>query len=292
MTSLRLRVALVTAEAARELDEDLPPLRAALEARGIAVDAPAWRDPQVRWSDYDVAVLRSTWDYSDRLGEFLDWAERTAAQTLLLNPAALVRWNLDKHYLAELAARQVPVIPTRYPASAATAEFPASGEFVVKPTVGAGSRGARRLHAGDFATARQHIDKLLAAGSTPMIQPYLPSVDAAGETALVYFDGVFSHAIRKGALLSLDGTSVRGLFAPEKIQPRTPAADELAVGAAALAALGTPAPLYARVDLIRAADGAPLLLELELAEPSLFFAHGPGSAARFAAAIAARGARP
>jgi O-ureido-D-serine cyclo-ligase len=289
MTPSRLHVALVTADAARELDEDLPPLRAALEAHGIVVDAPAWRDPQVRWADYDVAVLRSTWDYSDHLGEFLDWAARTSGTTTLLNPVALVRWNLDKHYLAELDARNVPVIPTRYPASAATAEFPASGEFVVKPTVGAGSRGARRFHAGDFATARQHIGQLVAAGASPMVQPYLPSVDAAGETALVYFDGVFSHAIRKGALLSLDGTSVRGLFAPEKIQPRTPGADELAVGAAAIAALGAPAPLYARVDLIRDAAGAPRVLELELAEPSLFFAHSAGSAGRFAAAIAARG---
>ncbi len=208
MTPPRLHVALVTADAARELDEDLPPLRAALEALGIAVDAPAWRDTQVRWSDYDLAVLRSTWDYSDHLGEFLDWAERTAAQTLLLNPASLVRWNLDKQYLGELAARQVPVIPTHYPASAEMAEFPASGEFVVKPTVGAGSRGARRFHAGDFATAREHIGQLVAAGSRPMIQPYLESVDSAGETALIYFDGAFSHAIRKGALLSLDGTSV------------------------------------------------------------------------------------
>jgi O-ureido-D-serine cyclo-ligase len=291
MTRPRLHVALVTADEARELDEDLPPLRDALVARGVAVDTPCWRDPAVHWSGYDLAVLRSTWDYTDRLPEFLDWTVRAAAATRLVNPPELVRWNVDKHYLGELEARGVAVIPSSFPASAAAAVLPRGTECVVKPTVGAGSRGARRFRSDDDLAARQHIAQLVAAGSSPMIQPYLPSVDAAGETALVYFDGEFSHAIRKGALLTLDGAPVRGLFAPEQIRPRAPGADELAVGAAAIAALGVPAPLYARVDLIRDRDGAPRVLELELTEPSLFFAHAPGSAQRFAAAIEARGRR-
>ena len=120
-----------------------------------------------------------------------------------------------------------------------------------------------------------------------LLQPYLDSVDRDGETSLIYFAGKFSHAIRKAPLLPRGdaGSPAGGLFAPERITPRVPGADELRVAEKVLAALPFETPLYARIDLIRDASGAPTLLELELTEPSLFLVHAPGAAERFAAAV-------
>ena len=284
------RVALVSARVARRLDEDLPPLLAALAEAGVEAEAADWDDPAVDWSAYRLALLRSTWDYAERLTEFLAWADRAAALTTLINPPAVVRWNTDKHYLAELARAGVPTVPTRFvepdergaPAldGFLTAEGPA--EWVVKPAVGAGSRDAARYARGEERMAGAHVARLLAAGRSVILQPYLDQVDLHGETALVYFNGRFSHAVRKGPLLQRGSGPTEALFAQEHITPRAPAAEELRVGAAVMAALPFAPPLYARVDLIRSREAAPCLLEIELTEPSLFFAHAPGAAERLA----------
>ena len=137
-----------------------------------------------------------------------------------------------------------------------------------------------------------HVERLLKADRSVLLQPYLDRVDEAGETALIHFDGRYSHAIRKGALLRKDEGPTAELYAPEQIDVREPAPEERALATAVLAALPfADAPAYARVDLIRAADGNPVLLELELAEPSLFFLHAPGSAERFATSLMAHCAK-
>jgi glutathione synthase/RimK-type ligase-like ATP-grasp enzyme len=300
------RIALVTAREAQALDEDLPPLVAALQGCGVEVEVPCWDGPGIDWSRYDAAVIRSTWDYADRIGEFLAWSERAAGRTRLFNPPAVLRWNTDKHYLQDLARAGVPVVPTRFiepgtVAADALAGFLAGGtgalsvgrarhfdEFVAKPAIGAGSRDAARYRRDEALRATAHVDGLLAARRGVMLQPYLSRVDESGETALIHFEGRFSHAIRKGPLLRLGAERVAGLFAPETIDPREPGDDERAVATAACAAIAGGPPLYARIDLIRDEAGRPVVLELELAEPSLFFAFGPGSAERFAAAILAR----
>lgn len=297
------RIALVTAKQALALDEDMPPLVAALQGRAMAVDTPCWDDPAVDWRSYDAAVLRSTWDYMDRLGDFLAWTERCASATPLFNPPALVRWNTDKHYLLALAHAGVPVVPTRFvepgePAAAALAAFLGGGanalsagdaqafaEFVVKPTIGAGSRGAARYPREAPQSAIEHLDRLLRAGRAALLQPYLAKVDERGETALMYLGGAYSHAVRKAALLRPGGALVAGLFAPEKITRREADAAELAVGRAVCAVAADWAPLYVRVDLIHDSAGQPVVLELEMTEPSLFFAFGAGSADRLAQAI-------
>lgn len=278
-------IALVTAREARTLDEDLPPLASALSTAGYSVDMPIWDDASIDWSRYRCAILRSTWDYTQRIDQFLRWCDRVAKLTTLLNPPALVRWNLDKRYLHELQRAGVDIIPTQFAAPGTDLALPAADGWVVKPSVGAGSRGARRFLASDRAAALAHAAQLQAAGFTAMAQPYLASVDVAGETALIYFAGEFSHAIRKGPLLRLEHQEIAGLFAKEDISARTPGSDELNLGAKAIAAIPGGAPLYARVDMIRDDDHRPRILELELAEPSLFFAYGPGSAQRLAAIV-------
>ncbi|HYL02287.1 MAG TPA: hypothetical protein VEU54_02625 [Steroidobacteraceae bacterium] len=288
-------VALVTARAARGLDEDMPPLTAALAAAGAAAHCVEWDDRQVEWARFELVVPRSAWDYAERRPEFLAWAERVARLSTLVNPLPVVRWNTDKHYLGELARAGAPVVPTWYvepgeDAGRALGEFLAAQacrELVVKPAVGAGARDARRHVRADRAGILAHIEPLLAARRSVMLQPYLESVDTKGETALMYIDGRFSHAIRKGALLPAGAPSTAGLFAPEEIVPRAPGEDELAAAERILGAAPFEKLVYARVDLLRDAAGAPRLLELELTEPSFFLAHAPGSAERFAAALLA-----
>jgi O-ureido-D-serine cyclo-ligase len=299
-----VRVALVTAREALALDEDMPPLAAALAAAGALVETPCWDDAGVDWASFDAAVLRSTWDYADRIDEFLGWARRCEGATRLLNSREIVCWNTDKHYLASLADAGVPVVPTRFvePGGDTTAEFAAFlaggrravtvgqvegfAEFVVKPSIGAGSRDAARYRTADAAAALRHAQRLVdAERRSAMLQPYLDRVDAYGETAVIFIAGRYSHAIRKGPLLRLGDGLVEGLFAPEHISPRVPDAAELRVAQAAFAAIPSDPPFYARVDLIHDATGAPVVLELELTEPSLFFGHAPGSAERLATAI-------
>lgn len=279
-------VALVTAHQARALDEDLAPLAAALERLGITHEVAVWDDPGVDWRRFARIVVRSTWDYAARRDTFLAWAERAAAVAALHNPLAVLRWTTDKRYLAALAAAGVAIVPSRWCAPGERPVFP-DGPFVVKPSVGAGSVGAARFAQGEHAAATAHVDGLHAAGHVALIQPYLGAVEDAGETALVFFAGEFSHAIRKSAILVPDLRMVDGLYAAEKIRPATPSAAQLAVARAALAAVPGGGPLlYARVDLIPDDAGAPRVLELELCEPSVFLDHAAGAADRFAAAIA------
>jgi len=297
----RPRIALASVAAARALDDDLPPLEAALREAGAEVVIADWDDPAFDWRGVDLAVLRSTWDYAERLPGFLAWAERVSTQTRLLNPPDVLRWNTDKHYLADLQRAGVVIVPSTFvePGADAKAALDAmlagtdANEFVVKPSVGAGSRDAQRHGRVDCTRAIAHIARLLDAGRSVLLQPYLERVDEHGETALIHFDGVFSHAIRKGPLLRRGDGPTDALFAAEDITPRVASTDERELAARALAAIPFAGPLaYARVDLIHDADGAPRLLELELAEPSLFFAHAAGSARRFADTLLARIAAP
>jgi O-ureido-D-serine cyclo-ligase len=296
-------IALVTAREALALDEDMPPLVLALRTAGASVETPCWDDPAVDWGGFDKAVLRSTWDYVDRIEEFLDWTERCSEQTRLLNPPAVVRWNTDKHYLIELAHNAVAVVPTRFVEPGADPRIELDrflaggqgaftvgncgefGQFVVKPAIGAGSRDAARYQRAEIDKAVAHAGRLLAAGRSAMLQPYLDRVDESGETALVYIGGRYSHAFRKGPLLRLGDDLVSGLFAPEHITPREPDAAERRVAAAAYASIAGASPLYARIDLIRDGRGEPVVLELELTEPSLNVVHAPDAANRFADAL-------
>ena len=291
-------IALVTVQAARATDEDLAPLESALQQAGAQVSIINWDDPTIDWSGFDLTVLRSCWDYTERYVEFLVWAERISQLTRMLNPFEVVRWNTDKHYLSELEQAGIAIVPSRFiePDSDVFAELqkffdmhPDSAELVVKPAIGAGSRDTQRHARSQIEAITAHVERLLKAGRSVLLQPYLDRVDEAGETALIHFDGHYSHAIRKGPLLRKDEGPTTELYAPEQIDARQPEADERALASLVLAALPfAEVPAYARVDLIRGNDGKPVLLELELAEPSLFFLHAPDSAARFANVLLAR----
>ena len=295
MTPSTPRLALATCAELPDLDQDDHALRDALTQRGIAHEAVVWDDPTVDWGAYPHVVIRSTWDYTERPAQFADWTRRVERTSTLLNPAAAVGWNIDKNYLRDLENTGVPIVPTiwldperNFDSRAIHTRFPAFGDFVIKPTVSAGSRDTGRYQA-DVTPSRSlaimHAKNLLGVGRRVMIQRYLRQVDTAGETALVFFDGEFSHAVRKGPIL--DGpfrADDNELFAREEMSPREATDAEREVAERVVAALPQLAPgvekplLYARVDLIPDDEGNPVVLEVELTEPSLFFAHSDGSA--------------
>src|SRR4051794_5675155 len=271
-------------------DEDEPLLLAALADVGVTAGVADWADPSVDWAAADAVVVRSTWDYAPRREEFLAWARRVEGATRLFNPADVLAWNTDKRYLAGLADVGVPIVPTAWATTAGEVAAALDGwdDLVVKPTVSAGARDTARFGPGEQAAA--FAAAILASGRAVMVQPYLSRLDEEGETGLVYLDGGFSHAFGKGALLAGDPLGP-GLYAEEEIVPREATAAQRTIGDAVLAAIAGRtggAPLYARVDLVPGPDGEPLLIELELTEPSLFLTTDGGAAGRIAAAISAR----
>ncbi|MBC2901549.1 hypothetical protein [Streptomyces cupreus] len=284
------RIALVTYDPRPEPshDRDLPVLREALAGAGAGADVVYWDDDGVDWGAYDLALIRSTWDYSWRTAEFLAWVERCGKVTRLANPPAVVRWNTDKRYLGDLAEADVPVVPTRYIAPGAAADLPDDHEYVVKPTSGAGARYAARYTPDQHETAVRHLARMHEEGFTAMVQPYVRSIDARGERALQFFGGRLLHASRKQAVLAPGTAFDADKVAHPGLEPWTPTAGELAVAERALAAVpDADGLLYARVDLVDGEDGEPRVMELELVEPNLFLYLHPGSTGRVVEAVLA-----
>lgn len=306
MKSRQPLVALATCREVPDLVEDDQELLKALAQRGIRARAEVWSNRAAIWSQYDLVVIRSTWDYSVRRPEFLMWADSVPR---FANPAASIPWNSDKHYLVELERAGIPVVPTTWMepnqhlnGQRLHTRFPASGEFVIKPAVSGGAKDTGRYTANDAISrglAITHALRVLSAGKAIMLQRYLSSVDELGESALIYFAGEFSHSVHKGAMLTGPDTGSDGLYQPERMSPREATDQEKEISEQVLAAaadcLGC-APTdftYARVDLVSDDAGTPMLMELELIEPSLFTNLAAGSTEVFADAIVARlGRRP
>jgi glutathione synthase/RimK-type ligase-like ATP-grasp enzyme len=274
MTPVALRIA--TCKPLPEPDVDEAPLAAALAAGGFQAELVAWDDPSVDWDAPIPTILRSTWNYPLAIDAFLAWIDRASAAAPLINPPDIVRDNLRKRYLLGLAARGVPVVPTTLVERGQALDLAviAAPSIVIKPEVGAGSLDTRRFAPADPA-AQAHLAALTARGAA-LVQPYIASVEAYGERSLVWIDGELSHAIRKAPRFSGDGEQVAGPF------PIT--AGERAVALAALAPIADRI-LYGRVDVAQDDAGQPMVMELELVEPSLFFAHQPGSADRYVAGL-------
>jgi glutathione synthase/RimK-type ligase-like ATP-grasp enzyme len=279
-------IALVTASSARHLDDDLSPLSTALARAEIEHRIEAWDDASVPWENYELAVVRSTWDYPARFRDFVRWIDGVSTRTRLFNPPDVLRWSTDKHYLAALATAGVPVVPTTFIEPGDEVVLPV-GDHVLKPVVGVGATDCMRITHANTREAIAHIERLLRSERSVMLQPYVGDIDHHGETALIYIDGEFSHGVRKGAILASAPEIVEGLYARENITTRVATFAERQVAEQALAAVVGGPFLYARVDVVPGRDG-PLVLELELCEPSLYLEFGDGAADRLAAAIGDR----
>lgn len=264
---MKLRVA--TCKTLPEADIDAAPLAEALARAGIEATLVAWDDPTADWDAPIPTLLRSTWNYALDVGRFLAWVDRASHAAPLWNPPHVVRTNVRKRYLLDLQARGVPIVPTVLARPGEPVSMPWS-RFVIKPEVGAGSLDTRVFEPGDPAAAA-HLTELLSRGFA-LVQPYISSVDDYGERSLIWIDGQLTHAIRKMPRFAGDAESVEGPFPiPD---------DEREVAEAALAPYAA-SILYGRVDLARDDSGRPMVMELELVEPSLFFARHPPALERF-----------
>lgn len=274
------RVGLVECLAPPEPDADRALLSDAVSREGVVAEWVAWNDPDVDWSRFSRLVIRATWDYYRHEDAFLRWVDARGPR--LENPADIVRWNAHKSYLNELEAEGVPTVPTeivRRGAGVSLAEICGKrgwDRVVIKPAVSAGSFQTRRFETQQREEAE---DFLARAERDMMVQPYVPSVEGYGERSLIWIDGAFTHAMRKTA---------RFLGDPERVEgPLAIAEDELEVARRALAPREARL-LYGRVDLARDRANRPMVMELELIEPSLFLAQHPPALDRLAKAIKKR----
>jgi glutathione synthase/RimK-type ligase-like ATP-grasp enzyme len=266
-----------------ELDPDAQILLAALGALDIEGSMCVWNDASITWSDYELTVIRSTWDYTHDREGYLTWARGIDR---LLNPYPIIEYSTDKHYLADLSQRSHRIVPSTFCDVGEEPLFP-DGRFVVKPTVGAGSIDADKFERDDHERARAHVRALHESGRDAMIQPYVESIDADGERALVFIDGTFSHAMTKGAMLNVAADDRDALFRREQMSVASAELDAVAFAEAVLAEEAFRGILYGRVDLVKMAEGW-AIMELELVEPSLFLAYDDQAPRRLAEAIRSR----
>lgn len=276
------RIALLTPAAHNEYVRVWGPafdrLTAALSGAGLEVVSMEW--PKAAEADVDAVLPLLAWGYHQDAADWLAMLDTLEAKGVrALNPAAILRWNTTKTYLADLEAAGVPVVPTVFADHAddavvarARAELGAD-TVVVKPQVSGGSHETVKLGPGEK----------LVGGPTgaAMIQPFLPAVSGEGEISLLHFDGVFSHAI--GKVAKAGDFRVQPQFG-STIGPIVPPPGALAVAEKVLAA--APGRLtYCRIDLIRHPDGTLRVMELEAIEPDLFLEHAPEAGAVIAAAV-------
>ncbi len=281
-----MKIALVTCAQLPEHDPDESLLLDALRARGVEAAMLAWDDAAARPSAFDLCVLRSTWNYARQPAAFRTWLETAAGATQLMNPLPALRWGFHKGYLLELAERGLPIVPTRVfeqgssVSLSAVARAEGWDDVVVKPAVSAASYMTSRFTADELSGAGQEWLGNVLRDRDAMMQPYMASVEHGGERALIWIDGMATHAIAKQPRFA-DGR--------ESVSPMLPvdAMERVLVDHA----LGEFADqlLYARVDVMADANGAPLISEVEVLEPSLFLLQSPMALARFADAIVARG---
>jgi glutathione synthase/RimK-type ligase-like ATP-grasp enzyme len=288
-TGERLVVALVTSEALPQLYDDDHLLVAALDELGIEGRPAVWSDASIDWRAFDAIVIRSPWDYFVRLAEFRAWlVARIASGVLLCNAGEILAWNLDKRYLQELAAAGVSLVPTicvaqgEQPDVAALARAQGWDEIVVKPSI---SGGAYRTHRFRLVDAARHAEDMAQTLQDRglLIQPFLPEIVSGGELSLLFFDGVFSHAVCKRP--RPDDYRVQPQYGgtAEAVEVQGAWIDTARACIAAAPAL----PVYARVDGV-IADGKFLLMELEVFEPLMYLKQHPPAAERFALAIRGR----
>lgn len=280
-----LDVALATCVDMPEADPDEEVLSAALDRAGISNARLGWNDPEADFSRARMTVLRSTWDYPTSPREFSRWLEETAAVSDLWNPLPAVRWNLHKGYLHQLLGHGIPVVPTELVRAGKGTKLQELGDrhgwpvMVVKPAISANSMKTLRVDESRLARGEAHLRSLTETGDA-LVQPYLSAVEDYGERALIWIDGELTHAVRKSPRFTGSGEAVSKEPVPISASER-----ELATRIVTLVQdrLETDL-LYARLDLAPDEEGRPLVMEVELIEPSLYFRQSPQALQRFVAA--------
>ena len=268
-------------------------LQAALLRRGLTSVRIDWADQSVDWSTFRCAVFRTTWDYFERFAEFTAWLSRIERQTRVCNPISTIRWNMDKHYLADLERRGVPVVPSRFLERGSTRtlidvlEEAGWDEAVIKPCVSGAARHTYRVNRRT-ATEHQPLLTSLLAEEAMIVQPFQADIGRTGEDTLMVFGGRYSHAVRKVA--KAGDFRVQDDFGG-KVYEYHPTAEQIELAERA-AAVCSPVPVYGRADMVRGNDGRLAIMELELIEPELWLRLHPPAADTFADAVIAFLGRP
>ncbi len=265
---------------------DDAPLIDAFRAHDVNAELLRWDDERTDWSAFDAVIIRTTWDYMDRLDEFLEWVDRVDSVSRLMNPPSVVRRNLDKAYLRDLENAGVPIVPTRWIEQGESDNLEQIlrdtnwQELIIKPTVGAGASGLGRFTIDRLDNAIAHTKQQLTRGVT-MAQPMLDSITTTGELSIVLLNGRFAHAIRKVPAEGDFRVQIEFGGNYTRVEPTAQEID-IAVRAHNQTA-GDRAPLlYSRADIVEPTPGNPALIEFEAVEPELFFPIAPESAQRFA----------
>ncbi|TGD81786.1 ATP-grasp domain-containing protein [Hymenobacter wooponensis] len=289
-----MNIALVTCEslaqyAAPNVEDEDSLLTRYLREQGHTVEPRVWTNPSVEWQRYDVVVVKSPWDYFDRVEEFYQWLDRMEALGVrMLNPVATVRWNANKKYLLEMQQAGVSIVPTHWLNRGSEVNIDelfdilGSDELVVKPAVSGGAKNTFTLTKQESAIRQPQLASLLQHEDF-LVQPFQPEIQQEGEWSLIYLGREYSHCVLK--------TPKSGDFRVQHylgggIEPREAPA-HLRRAADAIVARYAADCLYARVDGVDS-NGELLLMELELIEPFLYLASAEGSLARYEAGLAVK----
>lgn len=261
------RVAIVGCEHSDTISQDDIVLVEALIALGVDVDRPIWNDDRIDWSAYDLAVVRTTWDYHLQPVEFSNWISHVSEVTRLMNEARTLQWNMHKSYLVDLSRRGIPVVPTQFVVQGSSVipdEVFGWKKVVIKPAISASANDTLAVELSQ-PEASEHLRKVCSYGDA-LIQPFLTAIQDGYEISLVYIDGEFTHAARKRVKSGDFRVQMEYGGTYEIVSPT---AEERATADKAIAALED-RPLCARVDLCKTETGQDVLMELELIEPELW----------------------
>ncbi len=278
-----------------DLDPDDKLVLDILTERGFDCNVAIWDDPKVNWSEAGVTVIRSTWDYHKKYSQFINWVDTTSKATVLLNRSEYIRWNASKLYLRDLAEAGIAIVPTTWLLRDDKVDVEQKlpeilkqnfGKIVVKPSVGLATSGVLVVDENNLDAGIEHAKTLLEDHDV-MVQPFMSSVQEKGEKALVFINGRFCHAAQKAPFQALATAGNAG----EK--PIEVTMDEVELAEHTMSIVSQivrehenkltgiaddtflPPPLYARVDIVRDSTNQPVIIELELVEPSLFMAFYP-----------------
>ena len=249
---------------------------------GWDVSTVSWRDTTVDWNNFEIVVIRTTWDYQRSPDDFLKVLGNIESSSARLeNSLDVVKWNLDKRYLRELEEKGLRIVPTIWDGLCDGRSFYrwmadlGTDELILKPTISATAEHTYRLTEFDPSLTEIFAERPF------MVQPFLTNIVTEGEYSLFYLGGKYSHTILKTPkdedfrVQEEHGGIITAVEPTEKLR-------EAANKAFALIELS---PLYARVDLVRDDDNEFALIELELIEPALYLRMDPDAPRRFAAAI-------
>lgn len=258
------------------VDEDI--VVKELESQGHTVTTLSWRS-EADWSSFDCAIIRTTWDYMEYPEEFFQKLATISKKTKLLNGLSTVKWNIHKSYLRMFQDKGIPIVPTVFFSDTETFALPKNWsfeKFVIKPSVSAGSFKTLVYEKKDIDSGK--FREALHPGDW-MCQPFLPQIKD-GETSLIYFDKVFSHALLK--VPKAGEFRVQEEFGGDII-PLEPSPELIEFGQRVIALVPEDL-LYARVDLIPH-NGQYALMEIELIEPALYFRTNKNASANFIKAL-------